>query len=244
MNTDQKVVVVTGASSGIGLDLTRTFLSRGDLVVATARDENKLKIAAQALPNNNNLTLVSGDIGKESTADMLFATVERKYGRVDVLINNAGIYNSTPFVDFRTDSLDELIRTNIYGFFFFTRSAIRLMQLRQSGSIINVTAAIAIQPLTMAPSPAQVMVKGAINQATKALAIELAPRGIRVNAIAPGIIDTPLHRPEDHQFLNSLQPLGRIGGVSDISDAATFLADGNFITGVILPVDGGITAGR
>ncbi|KVK80953.1 3-oxoacyl-ACP reductase [Burkholderia cepacia] len=244
MNTSQKVVVITGASSGMGLDLTRAFLSRGDLVVATARNEDKLKSATQSLPNSNNLTLVSGDIGAEETADVLFEAVERKHGRVDVLINNAGIYDNTSFAAFQTDALDKLVRTNLYGFFFVTRAAVRLMQQKQRGVIINVTAAIAIQPLTASPSSVQVMVKGAVNQATKALAIELAPQNIRVNAIAPGIINTPLHDPNTHAFLNSLQPLGRIGDVGDISDAALFLADSDFVTGVILPIDGGITAGR
>ena len=239
-----KTVIVTGASSGIGFAIARAYLQRGDNVVANARTLERLQSAALQLGQPANLLLVAGDIAEPNTAKRLVDAAIERFGQVDILVNNAGIFIARPFTEYAPDDVQALVDTNLKGFFFAAQAAVPHMRARRSGHIVNITASIAGQPLQSVPAALPVLIKGGINQATRALALELAPHNIQVNAVAPGIIDTPLYVPEMHDFLNGLQPAGRIGTVDEVSDAVLYLGDAAFTTGVILPVDGGMSAGR
>jgi len=241
---NKKTAIVTGASSGIGFAIAKTFLKQGYNVIGNARTMDSLEKAKKSLDGVENFLLVPGDIGLPSTAKNIFETALRAFGSVDVLINNAGIFNAKPFIDYQESELDALISTNLKGFVFTSQEAARHMIPRKSGHIINITASIANQPLMQVPASLPILIKGGLNHATKALALELAPFNIQVSAVAPGIIDTPLYTQDLHDFLKTLQPTGRIGSPKDIADAVLFLANSKFATGVILPIDGGMTAGR
>jgi NAD(P)-dependent dehydrogenase (short-subunit alcohol dehydrogenase family) len=169
--------------------------------------------------------------------------VER-FGHVDVLVNNAGIFNAKPFVEYTEEELDQLVATNLKGFVYASQAAARHMVARRQGHIVNITASIALQPNQQVPALLPVLIKGGINAATRALALELAPHNVKVNAVAPGIVDTPLYTPEQHGFLNGLSPAGRIATVREIADAVLYLTSADFTTGVVLPVDGGMSTGK
>jgi NAD(P)-dependent dehydrogenase (short-subunit alcohol dehydrogenase family) len=239
-----KTIIVTGASSGIGLAIARAYLERGDHVVGNARTQARLDAAAAQFPNAGNFLGVAGDIALPATARTLFHRAMERFGKVDVLVNNAGIFIAKPAADYTPDDVDALINTNLKGFFYITQEAVRHMGQRRAGHIVNITASIAMQPSTMVPALLPVLAKGGLNQATRALALELAAHNVQVNAVAPGIIETPLHAPGTEEFRKQLQPAGRIGHVDDIVGAVQYLTDSNFTTGAILPVDGGATAGR
>jgi NAD(P)-dependent dehydrogenase (short-subunit alcohol dehydrogenase family) len=244
MRKQPKTIVITGASSGIGLALAAAYLKRGDKVVGNARNVERLKAAAQSLGNPENFEAVAGDIADPAVGEALIERAVERFGQVDVLINNAGIFNAKPFVEYSSDELEALVNTNLKGFFFPSQAAARHMIPRKSGHIINITASIASQPIQSVPAVLPVLVKGGINHATKALALELAPHNIQVAAVAPGIVDTPLYTQDMHGFLKTLQPAGRIGHTQEIVDAVLYLSDANFTTGVVLPVDGGMSAGK
>lgn len=239
-----KTVIVTGASSGIGFAIARAYLRRGDNVVANARTLDRLRAAALQLGQPANLLLVPGDIAAPDTAKRLVDAAVDRFGQVDILVNNAGIFIARPFSEYAPDDVQALVDTNLKGFFFAAQAVVPHMRERRSGHIVNITASIAAQPLQSVPAVLPVLIKGGINQATRALALELAPHDIQVSAVAPGIIDTPLYVPEMHDFLNGLQPAGRIGTVDEVADAVLYLGDARFTTGVVLPVDGGMSAGR
>lgn len=239
-----KTVIVTGASSGIGLGLAEAYLKKGFNVVANARTQERLKKAADHLGAPANFLPVAGDIGLKSTAEKIIQEAVAKFGQVDILINNAGIFNAKPFADYSPEDLDNLINTNLKGFFYVSQLASTQMAKQGQGHIINITAAIAMQPNVNVPASIPILIKGGLNSVTKALALEFASKNIKVNAVAPGIIDTPLYTPDMHDFLNSLQPVGRIGRVKDVVDAVMYLTDAEFTTGVVLSVDGGMTAGK
>ena len=241
---DTKTAIVTGASSGIGLALTQAFLDRGYAVIGNARAQSRLKKAQGALGSSERFVPVEGDIGRPEVGKRLFDVALERFGHVDVLVNNAGVFIAKPTADYAVDDVEQMISTNLKGFFYPSQQAARHMAERGSGSIINITASLASQPQADAPALLAVLIKGGIDQATRALALELAPKGVRVNAIAPGIIDTPLHNPATHEFLKTLSPMKRLGTVAEIVDAALYLVDAKFTTGVVLPVDGGATAGR
>lgn len=244
MSNTQRTVVITGASSGIGLALASAYLKRGYNVVGNARSEKRLEVAARTLGQPGNFVAVAGDIGLPDTSERIFGEAIRRFGQVDILVNNAGIFIAKPIVSYTADDFDKLVSTNLKGFFFPTQSAVTHMVKSGSGHIVNITAAIGIQPNVKVPAVLPVMVKGGLNQATKSLAIELADHNIRVNAVAPGVIDTPLQKPERHPFLATLNPLGRVGNVNEIVQAVLYLTDSDFVTGTILTVDGGAAAGR
>jgi NAD(P)-dependent dehydrogenase (short-subunit alcohol dehydrogenase family) len=237
-------VVITGASSGIGLGLAQAYLARGFNVVANARTEERLAAAAKQLGNPARLLGVAGDIGRRDTAQQLVERAVERFGQVDVLINNAGIFNAKPFVEYTEDDLEQMVATNLKGFVYASQAAAKHMVARRQGHIVNITASIALQPNQQVPAALPVLIKGGINAATRALALELAPHNVKVNAVAPGIVDTPLYTPEQHGFLNGLAPAGRIATVREIADAVLYLTSADFTTGVVLPVDGGMSSGK
>jgi len=244
MTSTNRTVVITGASSGIGFALAEAYLKRGYNVTGNARTKERLEAAAAKLGNPENFLLVEGDIASPDTSTRIFEQTLARFGTVDILINNAGVFAAKPVTAYTTEDLDRIINTNLKGFFYPTQAAAAHMIEKKDGHIVNITAAIGLQPNSTAPAVVPVMVKGGLNQATKALAVELAKHNIKVNAVAPGVIDTPLHSPEKHAFLSTLNPLGRVGGVEEIVNAVLYLTDSNFTTGAIVPVDGGAAAGR
>lgn len=242
--TSPHTVIITGASSGMGLALARAFLARGSNVVGNARTAERLKQASRELGSPAKFVGIAGDIALPETAQHLFAEATARFGAVDVLVNNAGIFNPKPITQYSSAEIDALIDTNLRGFVYPAQQAAMHMSPRKRGSIINITASLAMQPNANVPASVPLLIKGGLNHATKALAIELAAHNVQVNAVAPGIIDTPLHSPESHEFLKSMQPAGHIGHVDDIVAAVLYLADAKFVTGVVLPVDGGMSAGK
>ncbi|MDR6425468.1 NAD(P)-dependent dehydrogenase (short-subunit alcohol dehydrogenase family) [Variovorax paradoxus] len=236
-------VVITGASSGIGLGLAEAYLARGFNVVANARTDERLAAAAKQLGSPARFLGVAGDIGQRDTARQLIDRAVERFGQVDVLINNAGIFNAKPFVEYTEEELDRIVATNIKGFVYASQAAAAHMVPRRQGHIVNITASLALQPNLKVPALLPVLVKGGVNAATRALALELSPHNVKVNAVAPGIVDTPLYTPEMHGFLNGLAPAGRIAQVREIADAVLYLTSSDFTTGVVLPVDGGMSTG-
>jgi NAD(P)-dependent dehydrogenase (short-subunit alcohol dehydrogenase family) len=242
-----KTVLVTGASSGIGRAAAVAFAQRGDNVVLGGRDAPKLDAALREIDRPEQTSAVVGDIGDVGTAQRLVAAAVDRFGGVDVLVNSAGAFAVKSFVDFSADDIDQLLATNLKGTFLVTQAAVRAMKRQgRGGAIVNVTASIAIRGWTAIPATAASATKGALNTITNNLALELAADNIRVNAVAPGLIKTPLHGRTEEQFaeLNGLQPLHRVGTTKDIVDAILYLADADFTTGTVLPVDGGVTAGH
>lgn len=244
MQRSNQTVIITGASSGIGLALAEAYLERGANVVGNARTLARLQTAAARFGNPQQFLLVEGDIADPATAENLFARAVARFGSVEVLINNAGIFFAKPFAEYSSAELDALINTNLKGFVYTSQQAVKHMLPRKRGHIVSITASIAEQPQANVPATLPILIKGGINHATKALALELAPHNIKVTAVAPGIIDTPLYSADMHGFLNTLQPVGHIGSPRDIVQAVQYLTDAEFTTGVVLPVDGGMSAGR
>jgi NAD(P)-dependent dehydrogenase (short-subunit alcohol dehydrogenase family) len=244
MSKSEKTVVITGASSGIGLGLAEAFLREGYNVVGTARSAQRLQAAADHLKAGDRFLGVAGDVGAPETARDAFARASARYGQVDVLVNNAGIFAVKPFVDFTPQEVEEQIATNLKGVLYMSQHAARHMGERRSGKIVNISAALALQPHASVPALLAVALKGAINQATRALALELAPRGVTVNAVAPGVVATPMHPADSHAALGKLHPLGRIARIDEIAAAVLYLVGADFVTGAVLPVDGGFSAGR
>jgi NAD(P)-dependent dehydrogenase (short-subunit alcohol dehydrogenase family) len=235
-----KTAIVTGASRGIGAGLVEAFLKRDYNVVANSRHITKANPFAAAA----NVALVDGDIGDPRTAAKIVDTAVSQFGRIDVLINNAGVFIPKPFTEYTTEDFDTLVSTTLAGFLYVTQLAVKQMLRQKSGSIINVSTTLVDQPIAGVGAAVQIMLKGALNAVTRALAIEYAKEGIRVNTVAPGVINTPMHKPETHEFLKGLHPVGRIGEVKEVVDAALFLTDATFTSGEILHVDGGAHAGK
>jgi NAD(P)-dependent dehydrogenase (short-subunit alcohol dehydrogenase family) len=242
-NASPKTVVITGASSGIGFALAQAYLRRGDNVVGNGRTLARLQGAADKLGNPDNFLPVAGDVASPAIAAAIFARAIERFGKVDVLINNAGIFIAKPVADYSEEDVENIVSTNLKGFFYITQQAARHMSANRQGHIVNITASIAMQPTLSVPALLPVLIKGGLNQATRALALELAAHNVRVNAVAPGIIDTPMHTPQAHDFLRTLQPSGRIGESRDVVDAVLYLTDSRHTSGAVLPVDGGATAG-
>jgi len=236
----QKTAIVTGASQGIGAGLVEAFLKRGYSVVANSRNITK----ANPFPASANLALVGGDIGDPKTAAKIVDTAVSRFGRIDVLINNAGIFIPKPFTEYSTEDFNALVSTILAGFLYVSQLSVKQMRKQKSGSIVNISAAVVDQPVAGAPAAVQIMAKGSLNAVTRALAIEYAKEGIRVNAVAPGVIKTPMHPPETYESLKGSNPVGRPGEISEIVDAVLFLTDATFTTGEILHVDGGAHAGK
>jgi len=240
MTNTTKTVIVTGASRGIGAGLVEAFLKRGYNVVANSRNIAKANPFAAAA----NVALVDGDIGDPGTAARIVDTAVSRFGRIDVLINNAGVFIPKSFTEYTTEDFNTLVSTTLAGFLYVSQLAVKQMLRQRAGSIINVSTTLVDQPIAGVGAAVQIMLKGALNAATRALAIEYATEGIRVNTIAPGVINTPMHKPEAHDFLKGLHPVGRIGEIKEVVDAALFLTDATFTSGEILHVDGGAHAGK
>lgn len=239
-NTHKQTAVITGASSGIGLGLTKGLRAAGFNVVANSRRITSAGVLAPA----DDLLLVDGDIGEPATAARLIESAERRFGRIDVLINNAGIFVAKPFTEYTEGDFGRVVSTNVAGFFHVTQQAVRHMQQNGGGHILTISTTLAQQPVAGVNAALTSLTKGGLNAVTRGLAIEYAAKGIRVNAIAPGIVDTPMHSPENHEFLKHLHPIARLATVEEIVDAALFLMRAPFITGEVLHVDGGAHAGR
>jgi NAD(P)-dependent dehydrogenase (short-subunit alcohol dehydrogenase family) len=232
--------LITGASSGIGLGLTKGFLAAGFNVIANSRHVT----GAGTLSPSDDLLLVDGDVGEAATARRLVASAEERFGKIDVLINNAGIFVAKPFTEYTSDDFQRVISTNLAGFFYVSQETARLMRRTGGGQIINVTTSLAEQPIAGVSAALASLTKGGLNSVTRGLAIEYAGDGIRVNAIAPGIVDTPMHQPENHEFLKGLNPIRRLATVQEIVEVALFLVKAPFITGEVIHVDGGAHAGK
>ena len=242
--SNNRTVVITGASSGIGFGLAKAFLAQGFNVVGNARSAERLEQARAQLGNPAGFVGVAGDIARPQTARQLIDASIEAFGQVDVLVNNAGFFLPKPFLDYTPEDIDSLLETNLKGVVYASQAAAAHMIERRQGKIITITAAIALQANIDVPAALPVLIKGGLNQVTRALALELSPHNIQVNAVAPGIIETPMHDPATHDFLKGLQPAGRIGQVEDIAEAVLYLAGASFTTGVVLPVDGGMSSGK
>jgi NAD(P)-dependent dehydrogenase (short-subunit alcohol dehydrogenase family) len=240
MANKQKTAIVTGASRGIGAALVEAFLNRGYNVVANSRNIG----GKNALPASGNLALVDGDIGEQRIAAKTIETALSRFGRVDVLINNAGIFIPKLFTEYTTEDFNALVSTTLGGFLYVSQLAIKEMLRQKSGSIVNVSTTLVEHPVAGVPITVQVMAKGSLNAVTRALAMEYVKDGIRVNTVALGIIKTPMHKPESYEFLKGLHPMGRMGEVQEVVDAILFLTDATFTTGETLHVDGGAHAGK
>jgi NAD(P)-dependent dehydrogenase (short-subunit alcohol dehydrogenase family) len=234
---ERKVAIITGASQGIGVALVAEYRRRGWAVVATSRTIK---------PDGDPAVLtVDGDISEAATTDRIISAALGRFGRIDTLVNNAGVYISKPFTDYTADDYATVVGVNLTGFFTLTQRAIGEMLKRGGGHIVNMSATLADYANSSAPSVLTSLTKGGLASATKSLAIEYASRGIRVNAVSPGIIQTSAHPAESYAALGAqLPPLGHVGQVQDIVDSILFLESSPFITGEILHVDGGQIAGH
>src|ERR1700744_3110528 len=236
MSTEQKVAIVTGASQGIGAGIVQAFRDRNYRIVATSRS---IKPVA-----GSDVVTVQGDIGAAGTPERGFKTAFEHFGRVDTLVNNVGMFIAKPFTMYSPDDYALYMSTNVTSFFHMTQRALEFMGKQGRGHVVTITTSLVDQPMSSVPAALASLTKGALSSATKALAIEYAKSGIRVNAVSPGIIRTPMHPPEAHQALAALHPMGRMGEVSDVVDAVLYLDGAQFVTGEILHVDGGQAAGH
>lgn len=240
MANTQKTAIVTGASQGIGAAAAEAFLKRGYSVVATARN----MIEGNPFPPSPNLALVGGDIGDPRTAATIVDAALSRFGRVDVLVNNAGILIAKPFTEYTPEDLNALVSTTLAGFLYVSQLSVKQMLKQKSGSIVNVSTTLVDHAIADESVAVQVMAKGSLNAVTRTLAIEYAKQGIRVNTVALGVIKTPMHKPETHALLNNANPMGRMGEIQEVVDAILFLTDATFTTGETLHVDGGAHAGK
>jgi NAD(P)-dependent dehydrogenase (short-subunit alcohol dehydrogenase family) len=238
MGTDrgQKVAVITGASQGIGAGLVDAFRKLDYGVVATSRS---ITPSADA-----DVVTVQGDIAEAATAERVVAEALSRFGRIDTLVNNAGVFVAKPFTDYTDDEFATLIGVNLAGFFHITQRALRPMLDQGSGHIVNITTSFVDHPNSNVPSVLASLTKGGLAAATMSLAIEYATRGVRVNAVSPGVIKTPMHPAETHETLAGLHPVGRMGETGDIVDGVVYLESAPFVTGEILHIDGGQSAGH
>jgi NAD(P)-dependent dehydrogenase (short-subunit alcohol dehydrogenase family) len=235
MGAEQKVAIVTGASQGIGAGLVKAYRERNFRVVATSRTIRP--------GDDPDIAVVQGDIADPDTAQQAIAVALERFGRIDTLVNNAGIFVAKPFDQYTREDYEAVMGTNVNGFFHITQRALTQMSKTRSGHVVNITASLVDRPRAGLPAAMAALTKGGLNAVTRSLAIEYAPLGIRVNAVAPGVIKTPLHPREKHEALARFHPLGHLGEVADIAEAVLYLESASFVTGEILHVDGGSNVG-
>ncbi|HTP67028.1 MAG TPA: SDR family oxidoreductase [Geobacteraceae bacterium] len=241
MANPERTVIVTGGSQGIGAGLVKAFLDRGYNVVANSRNIT----TSGAFDASDRLALVDGSIAEAVTAEKIAEVAKERFGSIDALVNNAGIYFSKPFTNYTLDDLRTLVSVNIEGFLFITQLAIREMLAQKSGgSIVNITSTMVEHPIAGVNASVAMITKGGIEAVTRSLAMEYAKQGIRVNAVAPGIVDTPMHKDDPKDVLRTLQPMGGISAVKDIVDAIVYLTEAGQVTGEVLHVDGGAHVGK
>lgn len=238
----KQTIIVTGASSGIGKEVARYFLEKGDNVVINSVSEDKLKDTFQELGAGENLAMVAGNVGNKQTGEQLVAAAVEKFGSADVLINNAGIFENKPFLEVDEAYLDKFLNTNLKGTYFTTQAVIPQMLKQQNGVVINIGTPLVNYGLGGAPSTAPISSKGAIHALTVQLAAEFGKQNIRINTIAPGLIRTPMHGEKADQSAG-IHLLNRVGEVADVAEVVYTVAKSTFITGAIINVDGGMGAG-
>lgn len=236
MNNSRKVAVITGASQGIGAGLVKAFLDRDYRVVANSRS-----IQPSSDPD---VLAVPGDIADRAVAERIIQQAMARFGRIDTLVNNAGVFIAKPFTAYTVEDYANTLAVNLNGFFHITQAAVAEMEKHGGGHVVSITTTLAEQAIDGVPSVLASLTKGGLNAATKSLAIEYAKRGVRVNAVSPGIIKTPMHDAQTHAALASLHPVGRMGEISDIVEGVLYLESAGFVTGEILHVDGGQSAGH
>jgi NAD(P)-dependent dehydrogenase (short-subunit alcohol dehydrogenase family) len=241
MTESRKVAIVTGASKGIGAGAAEALLAKGYSVVANSRSilrDNPFKASPR-------LALVAGDIGEHSTAASIVDMALSRFGRIDALINNAGIFLPKSFTDYTFEDLKSLLAVNVEGFVFITQLAIKQMVAQRSGgNVVNITTSLAQHPIAGVNCAVPMITKGGLEAVTRSLAMEYVKENIRVNAVAPGIVDTPMHKDDPMDFLKTLQPMGQVAKVKDVVDAIVYLMEAAQVTGEVLHVDGGAHAGK
>ncbi len=237
MSTTPRVAIITGASQGIGEALVDGYRKLGYAVVANSRT---------IAPSDDPMVhAVAGDIGRPGVGQQLVDAAVEQFGRVDTVVNNAGIFIAKPFTEYTDEDYEAITGVNSRGFFELTRAAIRTMEGQgDGGHVVTISTSLVDQANSQVPSALASLTKGGLNAATKALAVEYATRGIRANAVALGTIRTPMHAPETHDFLSALHPVGHMGDISDVVDGVLYLEHAKFVTGEILHVDGGQSAGH
>ena len=238
-NKKRQTAIVTGASSGIGLGITRALLEHGYRVVANSRTISQSK----ELEASNDLVLVDGDISKRDTAVEVATAAIRQFGWINLLVNNAGIYLPKPFTEYTPEDFEIMISTNVAGYFFITQQAVTQMRQQQSGHIVSISTVVADQPLAGAPIALPVITKSTIPAFSRELAMEFVADGIRANAISPGVVDTPMHANDDHEQLKLLNPARRLVQISEIVDALLYLESAPMVNGENIRIDGGAHAG-
>ncbi|MFX1682244.1 SDR family NAD(P)-dependent oxidoreductase [Mitsuaria sp. CC2] len=232
----RKVAIVTGASQGIGAALVAAYRAQGYAVVANSRHIQQADDA--------DVVAVPGHIGDRLVAQRVVQAALDRFGRIDTLINNAGIFIAKPFTEYTPQDFQDAFAVNVAGFFHVTQLALPQMLLQKSGHVVQITTTLVDQPITGVPAAMANLTKGGLDAVTRSLAIEYAKTGVRVNAVRPGVIKTPMHAPETHEFLAALHPMGRMGEISEIVEAVLYLERAGFVTGELLNVDGGQHAGR
>ena len=240
MQTKRKTMIVTGAAKGIGAGVTNAFIERGYNVVA-----NSLSITAATFPATERLAVVRGDIGDASTAHQIASAAVRTFGSIDGVVNNAGIFFTKPFTEYTAEDFDKLSGTNLWGYINITQLAVNQMLVQNTGgSVTCVTSAMVEHPIVGIKASLAMVTKGGLEAITRSLAMEYAKDGIRFNAVAPGVVNTPMHAADSEKFLRSLSPLGEISDVADIVDAIVYLTEARHVTGEVLHVDAGAHNGK
>ena len=234
----KKTAIVTGAEQGIGAGLVERFLVEGYSVVGTSLHASQSPIVSPRL------IFVEGDIGKQDTAAKTVDAAIQNFGTIDVLVNNAGIFIVKPFTEYTAEDFNALASVNLLGFMYITQLAVKQMLKQKSGNVVTITGALADNPIAGVNASVAMITKGGLNTITRHLAIEYAKEGIRFNAVAPGVVDTPLHKNDPQEQLRTQQPMGKIATIKDIADAVLYLAQAEQVTGEVLHVDGGAHSGR